>query len=115
MRELPANARVYVAENPRTSALAFAAAVLLLFGLAVGIYFLVRHFQSKESKESKESEDGDDAPTPTPTPTPTPAPEGAEAWELTVGGATHRLERHLDSADGHVKTWFASDVVAGVS
>jgi hypothetical protein len=108
MRELPASARVYVAENPKTSALAVAAAVLLVVGLCVGIYFLVRHFQSKESKES---EKGDDAPTPTPT----PAPEGAEAWELTVGGATHRLERHLDSADGLAKTWFASDVVAGAS
>ncbi len=45
-------AQRYVAENPRTSGLAIAAAVLVLAGIGVGIYFLARFWGKKDDANS---------------------------------------------------------------
>lgn len=50
-----ARAQGYVAENPRTSGLAIAGAVLVLAGIGVGIFFLVRFF-GQERRPNSDSE-----------------------------------------------------------
>ena len=79
--KMRARAQGYVAENPRTSGLAIAGAVLVLAGIGVGIFFLVRFLGKKDdaTPTPKHTAKADGSvPPPVPPPVPLPAPRRSE-------------------------------------